>query len=113
MENGKEWEDLAKVMNSDAPILEDHNGFLPHISVNVFEKKNGTLVEVLGVEPKNVSADIEGEYLCIRQKKDGVARIIPGKGKLLKQVYVSEHMTMGKVITKKQGKISLELLKNQ
>lgn len=101
MPTDKEWSGLEKSWQGGhlfRNIRKDHHT----VTKLTVKEKSGVLdVEVKGEPADLLSARIEGEYLCIRKDRPGIAKVIPGH--VIKKVYLHNGARSGKVITKKAG----------
>ena len=81
----KEWLRLEKVIERNG-VTEGPGESTSPIMLKIKENSKFFEVEAKNVDPQAVQTSIERGYLFLRQKKAGLTKIIPTKGKLLKQV---------------------------
>ena len=81
----KEWLRLRKVIERNG-VSEGPEKISSSIVLKLKENSKFFEVEAKNIDPQAVQVSIESGYLFLRQKKAGLTKIIPTKGKLLKQV---------------------------
>ncbi|MFC1517448.1 hypothetical protein ACFL5G_02705 [Candidatus Margulisiibacteriota bacterium] len=112
MDQDNDWHKVEAVvaktgMFADGPIREQGR-----VLIKVKEHKKSVEVEAKGVAPDKISAAVEKEYLVIRHKKEGLGLLLPGKGKVLKKVFLTERSRLKKIQQDpKAQSIKIELLK--
>jgi HSP20 family molecular chaperone IbpA len=97
----KEWEKAEDSLKQGLFLANGKDKKRHKFSIRTYENKGVFQVDVKDCSPDGLSADVEGGYLCIRERRGGLARIIPGK--VLKKVYLPDNVSLEKVVARRSA----------
>ncbi len=101
MSSEKDWKELNDTLEREGAFANIRKREPKKVKIRTRELTGVMDVEVSGMTPTGLSARVEGDYLCIREKRGGLARIIPGK--LVQKVYMPESLELDEVTSKRSG----------
>jgi len=88
----------SKTSSTEKAFLNIRKAPSKKAKIRTQEQKDSLFIEVSGIAPGEVSARIEGDYLCVREKRSGFAKVIPGK--VVQKVFLPEDVSIDSITAK-------------